>query len=360
MSSPSPTYTRLGAAGIRVSVPIVGCMGLGISKQQLPVKPGATTGKDGAVVQEWILDEEPSLEILKAAWDCGLTTFDTANIYSNGESERIIGKFLKTYNIPRQKVVIATKCHFLVHEDPTQFGFMNPQLRDTRDYVNQSGLSRAAIFNAVDASLARLDTSYIDLLQIHRFDPDTPIAETMRALHDLVQSGKVRYIGASSMRTWRFAEMNHVAEKNGWTQFVSMQNEYSLLQREEEREMIPYCKAHGIALIPWAPLAAGALARPLGEESLRSKGAKGTAFEGQFTDADKEIIGRVKELADKKGCTMSHVALAWIRLKVDSPIVGISSVARAQQAAEKGVELTPEEAKYLEEPYVPKADRGYV
>ncbi|KAJ7159034.1 NADP-dependent oxidoreductase domain-containing protein [Mycena crocata] len=254
MSSPSASYTRLGGAGIRVSVPIVGCMSLGHSKQKATLKSGETADAEGAGVQGWILDEEPSLEILKAAWDCGLTTFDTANIYSNGESERVIGKFIKKvgpihptsitnvrrikrpfvqYNIPRHKVVIATKVHHMVHEDPTQFGFLNPQLRDTRDYVNQCGLSRAAIFNAVDASLARLDTPYIDLLQIHRFDPNTPVAETMRALHDLVQSGKVRYIGASSMRTWRFSEMNHVAEKNGWTQFVSMQNEYSLLQREE-------------------------------------------------------------------------------------------------------------------------------
>ncbi|KAJ7081001.1 NADP-dependent oxidoreductase domain-containing protein [Mycena epipterygia] len=342
MSSQSPTYTRLGDAGLRVSVPIVGCMSFGYSEQRA-----------------WVLDEEAAFEVLKAAWDRGLTTFDTANIYSNGESERIIGKFLKKYNIPRHKVIIATKVHHLVVDDVMTYGFQHRELRDTRDYVNQDGLSRAGIFNAVDASLARLDTPYIDLLQIHRFDPRVPVAETMRALHDLVQSGKVRYLGASTMRAWRFAEMNHVAERNGWTQFVSMQGEYSLLQREDEREMIPYCKAHGIGLIPWSPLASGALAHPVGEETERTRVSKGTAFEIKLTDADKKIIGRVEELAKKKGCTMSQIALAWIRLKVDSPIVGMSSVARVEQSAEKGVELTAEEAKYLEEPYVPKADRGY-
>ncbi|KAJ7176652.1 Aldo/keto reductase [Mycena filopes] len=344
MASASPTYTRLGDTGLHVSVPIVGCMGLGLSKQM-----------------SWFIDEEPAIEILKAAWDHGLTTFDTANIYSNGESERIIGKFLKKYKIPRQKVIIATKVHNLVVEhDPTVFGFMHPELRETRDYVNQSGLSRAGIFNAVDASLARLDTPYIDLLQIHRFDPRTPVKETMRALHDLVQSGKVRYIGASSMRVWRFAEMNHVAEMNGWTQFVSMQGEYSLLYREEEREMIPYCKAHGIGLIPYAALGAGALTRPVGEESNRTTASTEAGFETKYTDADKAIINRVQELAEKRGCTMSQIALAWVKRKVDSPIIGIMSVTRVEQSAEKGVELSEEEVKYLEEPYIPKADRGYV
>ncbi|KAJ7192575.1 Aldo/keto reductase [Mycena pura] len=346
MSSPNPaaTYTRLGASGLRVSVPIVGCMSIGLSEQRA-----------------WVLDEEPALAVLKAAWDRGLTTFDTANIYSNGESERILGKFLKKYDIPRERVLILTKVHHLVVEhDPLQYGFKHPELRSTRDYVNQDGLSRAGIFNAVAASLRRLDTPYIDLLQIHRADARAPAAETMRALHDLVAAGTVRYIGASSMRAWRFQEMNHVAERNGWTQFVSMQNEYSLLQREEEREMIPYCKAHGIGLIPYSALAGGLLSRPVGEESLRSRVSKGTTFEAKLTDADKAIIGRVEELAKKKGCNMSQIALAWALLKVDSPILGMSSAERVEQAAEKAVELTPEEAKYLEELYVPKADRGYV
>ncbi|KAJ7074723.1 Aldo/keto reductase [Mycena amicta] len=341
--NPTATYVRLGNSGLRVSVPIVGCMGFGLSKQR-----------------EWMLDEEPALAVLKACWDAGLTSFDSANMYSNGESERIIGKFLKKYNIPRSKILIFSKIHHLVVEhDPLLIGFRHPELRDTRDYVNQDGLSRAAIFNAVEASLERLDTPYLDLLQIHRFDPRVPVEETMRALHDLVLSGKVRYIGASSMRTWRFQEMNNVAEKNGWTKFVSMQNEFSLLQREEEREMIPYCKAKGIGLIPYATLAAGALSRPLGVPSIRAESAKGTPFEPKFTDADKVIIGRVEELAKKKGCTMSQIALAWTLRTVDSPIVGISSVQRVEESARKQIELTDEEAKYLEEPYLPKADRGY-
>lgn len=220
-----------------------------------------------------------------------------------------------------------------------------PNLKDTREYVNQSGLSRQAIFNAVNASLERLQTSYIDLLQIHRYDPDTTPEETMKALHDLVESGKVRYIGASSMRAWQFAELNHVAEKNGWTKFISMQNEYSLLYREEvrpiqigslpkineclglkEREMIPYCNAHGIGLIPWGPVHAGDLTRPVTETSVRKEESKGTPFERKYTDADITIINRVEELAKKKGWTMAQVALAWIDKKVSSPIVGVNSV----------------------------------
>ncbi|KAJ7873969.1 NADP-dependent oxidoreductase domain-containing protein [Mycena leptocephala] len=343
MSSPSATYKRLGSAGLRVSVPIIGCMSFGSSKSRA-----------------WALDEEPSHEVLKAAWDRGLTTWDTANVYCNGESEKVIGSFLKKYNIPRHKIIIATKVHGLVTDDITLYGFQQPELKEQRDYVNQDGLSRAGIFNAVDASLKRLGIDYIDLLQIHRFDPNTPIEETMHALHDLVLSGKVRYIGASSMRTWRFSEMNHIAEKNGWTKFISMQNEYSLLYREEEREMIPYCKAHGIGIIPWGPLAAGALARPLGVETTRSNSAKGTAFESKYSDTDKTIIGRVEELAKKKGCTMSQIALTWVQMKIDSPIVGISSVERLDQSIIKDVELTAEEVKYLEELYVPKAVRGHV
>lgn len=204
--------------------------------------------------------------------------------------------------------------------------------------MNRAGLSRAAIFNQVDDSLRRLQTTYIDLLQIHRFDPDTPVEETMKALHDLVENGKVRYIGASSMRAWQFAEMNHVAEKHGWTQFVSMQNEYSLLYREEvrggswayylhslnyfqEREMIPYCKAHGIGIIPWGPLQAGDLANPYGQGSTRRD-----INARKYTEADKAIIGRVEELSKKKGWPMSQVALSWIYDKVSSPIVGVNSV----------------------------------
>ena len=219
-----------------------------------------------------------------------------------------------------------TKISALVSPNPADQPVFNPGLRDTRDYVNQGGLSRAAVFNQVDIVLARLDTPYIDLYQIHRFDPNTPIEETMKALHDLVQSGKVRYIGASSMWATQFARMQAVAERKGWTKFISMQNEYSLLYREEEREMIPYCKATGVGLIPWGPLQGGALARDHSESTTRSDSLKGTPFERPFSDADKAIIDRVGELAKKKGWTRSEVALAWNSGRVSSPIVGCSSV----------------------------------
>ncbi|KAG5649257.1 hypothetical protein H0H81_005073, partial [Sphagnurus paluster] len=292
--------------------------------------------------QDWVLDAAKGTEILQAAWDLGINTIDTANIYSNGESERIIGNWIKKSQIPRERLIIATKCYGIVGHAPSIMAYLRPELKDERDYVNQSGLSRGAIFNAVDASLARLQLSYIDLLQIHRFDPAVPVEETMKALHDLVQSGKVRYIGASSMRAWQFALMNEVAEKKGWTKFVSMQNEYSLLYREEEREMNAYCNYNGIGLIPWAPLGAGSLARPLSVSTARSKDRKHSA-------ADEAIIKRVEELAEKKGVTMSQIALAWVGGKVASPIVGFNSVQRVAEGVTTGISLSEEEIKYLEE-----------
>ncbi|KAG0697430.1 NADP-dependent oxidoreductase domain-containing protein [Suillus ampliporus] len=335
-------YRTLGKAGLKVSVPILGAMSFGTSKWA-----------------PWVIDEEPSIEIMKAAWDLGINTIDTANIYSNGESERIIAKFIKQYNIPRSQIVIATKCSGLVANDPSMQAFFVPGFNQRPEYVNQSGLSRAAIFNAVDASLARLETPYIDLLQIHRFDSSVTPEETMKALHDLVQSGKVRYIGASSMRCWQFAMLNEVAAQNGWTKFVSMQDEYSLLYREEEREMLAYCKYNGIGVIPWAPLASGILARPAGTETTRLNSTKGTAFEKKLTDGDTTIINRVEELSKKKNCKMSQIALAWVASKVSSPIVGISSLQRLEESIIKGIELTPEEIAYLEEPYEPKVVRGH-
>ncbi|KAG1888509.1 NADP-dependent oxidoreductase domain-containing protein [Suillus subluteus] len=337
-------YRSLGKSGLKVSVPIIGAMGFGTPKWA-----------------PWVLEEEPSIEIMKAAWDLGVNTIDTANMYSNGESERIIAKFIKKYNIPRPQIVIATKCYALVSNDDLSLPtFFMPNLQKLPEYVNQSGLSRAAIFNAVDASLARLETPYIDLLQIHRFDPSVTPEETMKALHDLVQSGKVRYIGASSMRCWQFAMLNDVAARNGWTTFVSMQDEYSLLYREEEREMLAYCKHNGIGVIPWAPLASGVLARPVGTQTTRLNSVKGTAWEKKLSSADVTIINRVEELAKKKNCKMSQIALAWVASKVSSPIVGISSVQRLQESIIEEIELTPEEIKYLEEPYEPKAIRGHL
>ncbi|KAI1484052.1 hypothetical protein K445DRAFT_312880 [Daldinia sp. EC12] len=340
-------YRRLGNSGLKISVPVFGCMSFGDTK-----------------AQPWAIEEAEALPLLKAAYDRGLNTWDTANIYSQGASEIIVGKAIKKYNIPREKVIIATKCFWAVGEAPdVRHFFYGEAVERSKDYVNQCGLSRAAIFNAVNASLKRLDTEYIDLLQIHRFDPHTPIEETMKALHDLVQSGKVRYIGASSMWAVNFARMQFVAEKNGWTKFISMQNHYNLLYREEEREMNRFCNDTGVGLIPWAPLCRGHLARPPSDfgSTERSKIEKDTSPGSHGTvEPDLTIIKRVQEIADKKGWKMSHVALAWINKRVASPIIGFSSVARIEEAIEaKGKVLTDEEEKYLEELYQPKQISGH-
>ncbi|TFK72642.1 Aldo keto reductase [Pluteus cervinus] len=331
-------YRRLGKSGLRVSVPIIG---------------GGSLGTPNWV--PWAVGEEESLEILKAAWDKGINTIDSANMYSNGDSERIIGKFIKKYQIPRNEMIITSKCYGLVGK-PGESVSGTPG--STRDSVNQYGLSRAAIFNAIEGSLDRLQTSYIDLYQIHRYDHKTDPEETMKALHDLVESGKVRYIGASSMMCWEFALLNEIAGKYGWTKFVSMQDEYSLLYREEEREMHAYCKYNGIGIIPWGPLNAGHLARPAGLVTVRTQASKGTVLDRSSSETDVVIINRVQELAEKRGKTMSQIALAWAATKITSPIVGLSSVKRLEDSLIKGVELTAEEIKYLEEPYQPMAIRG--
>jgi aryl-alcohol dehydrogenase-like predicted oxidoreductase len=296
------------------------------------------------------------LPLLKAAYDRGINTWDTADVYSNGESEVVIGKALKKYNIPRRKVLILTKCFACIDEDDKTFKNV-PEVKTAKDYVNQSGLSRHHILNSVDGSLRRLQTDYIDLFQIHRFDPDTPIEETMQALHDVVRAGKVRYIGASSMWAWQFAMMQACAEKNGWTKFVSMQNQYSLLYREEEREMNKYCNFTGVGLIPWGPLAAGQLARPAKDTKSTVRSKAGQASTGLQND---EITGRVQELAEKKGWKMSQVALTWIAKRVSSPIVGFSSVERMDEALDlKDKALTEDDEKFLEELYKPMAIQGH-
>ncbi|KZS97180.1 Aldo/keto reductase [Sistotremastrum niveocremeum HHB9708] len=341
-NTPQVEYRRLGNSGLRVSVPIIGAMSFGDKKWS-----------------PWVLEEDEALPLLKAAWDRGVNTIDTANQYSGGVSEVIVGRFIKQYNIPRHKLLILTKCFFpTTEEDHSLQVYAHPELRDTQDHVNQCGLSRQAIFNQVEASLRRLDTDYIDLLQIHRYDYETPIEETMEALHDIVKSGKVRYIGASSMRTWQFVLMNSVAEKNGWTQFISMQNQYNLLYREEEREMNAYCNYKGIGLIPWGPLSSGFLARPSAQQTARSDDTK-KVYGRELSHSEAVIVDRVEEISKKKGWPMSQVALAWINSKVASPIVGISSVARLEESIIPGKTLTPEEIKYLEEPYAPRAVYGH-
>ncbi|KAH8592457.1 NADP-dependent oxidoreductase domain-containing protein [Bisporella sp. PMI_857] len=335
-------YVKLGNSGLRVSVPIFGAMSIG--------------HPDWA---PWVIDEEKSLPLLKAAYDRGLNTWDTANVYSNGVSEEIIGKAIKKYDIPRHKLVILTKCNGAVGEDLSVRGFFWPkETSASKDYVNQKGLSRAAIFNQVEASLKRLDTPYIDLLQIHRFDATVPVEETMEALHDLVKSGKVRYIGASSMWATQFARMQFAAEKHGWTKFVSMQNHYSLLYREEEREMNRFCNDTGVGLIPWAPLFRGHLARPYEELGTTTRSAP--EKENGLGEADIQTIKRVQELAEKKGWKMSQVALAWINKRITSPIIGFSSVERLDEAiGVRGKTLSDEEERYLEELYVPKVVNGH-
>ncbi|KAK2792788.1 hypothetical protein FQN52_002851 [Onygenales sp. PD_12] len=335
-------YVQLGNSGLRVSSPILGAMGIG--------------HKDW---QAWAVNEEEGLKILKAAWDRGISTWDTANVYSSGLSEEIIGKAIKKLEIPRHKVTLMTKIHGTVPNEPAIFNwFFEGQMQKSRDYINQGGLSRGAIFKAVDASLKRLGTEYIDILQIHRYDPTVPPEETMKALHDLVQSGKVHYIGASSMWTYQFARMQFIAEKNGWTKFVSMQNRYSLLYREEEREMNKFCNETGVGLLPYGPLSSGLLAKPLGVDSNRSQSA--LAFLGGLTKEDEIIVNRLEELAGKKGWKMSQVALAWIRTKGAIPIVGLTSGERMDDAcAVRDMRLTADEAKYLEEPYIPKAVSGH-
>lgn len=340
-------YVNLGKSGLKVSVPILGCMSYG-HKDWLP----------------WVLSDSQADNILRAAFERGINTWDTANMYSNGVSEEIIGRVIRSQGIPRHKLVLLTKCYALVGEEPgVQNVFLQKDLQASKDYVNQPGLSRKAIFEAVDGSLKRLGTEYIDLFQIHRFDYNTPIEETMEALHDIVKSGKVRYIGASSMYATQFARMQAVAELNGWTKFISMQNHYSLIYREEEREMNRYCNDTGIGLIPWSPLAQGKLARPLSESENTDRSrhtAKINLMNIELTEADKKIITGVEDLAKRKGWTMSQVSLAWIKKKVCSPIVGISSIERMDEILGiKGKILSEEENQALEAPYVPKQIVGH-
>lgn len=333
-------YRRLGNSGLRVSVPVLGAMAFG-SPQWLP----------------WVLSEDEGLAILKAAWDAGINTIDTANAYSNGESEKIIGNFIVKYNISRENLVIMTKALILVSKEISGFPAFDPILPNTRDYVNQGGLSRTALFNQVEASLGRLKTSYIDVLQIHAGDPTTPYEETMKALHDLVVSGKVRYIGACNLKAWQFAEMNHIAEIKGWTQFVSMQVEHSLLYRTEEQEMFAYCKYKGIGVLSYSPLMEGHLVRPPNTSTPRSDNVRNSPFEKKVRPSDTEIIKHVQELASKHGWKMSDVALAWSVTKVSSPIVGANSVQRVTEAVVSGKRLTENEIKSLEELYEPQPSR---
>ncbi|KAK2596512.1 hypothetical protein N8I77_013399 [Diaporthe amygdali] len=355
-------YRTLGRSGLRVSVPIVGCMSIGSPEWA-----------------DWVIGPEKALPLLKAAYDRGVNTWDTANIYSNGDSERVIAEAIRTYLIPRQKLVLMTKAWSCVGEEQFHAYPILEELRKSKDYVNQFGLSRSALFTAVDDSLKRLETEYIDLFWIHRFDPSTPIEETMQALDDLIKSGKIRYIGASSMWAFQFAMMQFCAEKNGWTKFIAMQNHYSLLYREEEREMNKFCNATGVAIVPvclsvqkqllaanvsnqcqWGPLAQGQLARPLSVRGTTTRSTDGLGDPSTTRSEAVEIINRVESLASQKGWTMSQVALAWILKRTTSPIIGFSSIDRIDESLSAiGKSLTVDEENYLEEVYTPLEIEGH-
>jgi aryl-alcohol dehydrogenase-like predicted oxidoreductase len=287
----------------------------------------------------WTLDEEKSRPLIKRALELGINFFDTANTYSDGTSEEIVGRTLRDF-AQRAEVVIATKVYYPMREGP-----------------NARGLSRKSILTEIDASLQRLGTDYVDLYQIHRWDKGTPIEETLEALHDVIKAGKARYIGASSMYAWQFSKAQYVARLNGWTPFASMQNHYNLLNREEEREMMPLCAAEGVGVLPWSPLARGRLTRAWGETTNRMETDEyGKTLYVATEDADRKIVERVGEIAAKRGVPRAQVALAWVAQKpfVTAPIVGASKPRHLDDAvAALSLNLTPEEISSLEEPYVP-------
>lgn len=321
-------YVNLGRTGLRVSRVCLGMMGFG----QDPDRP-------------WALSEDDAEPIVRAAVEGGVTFFDTADTYSKGQSEIVTGRLLPRF-LSRDEYVVATKVFMPMHPGE-----------------NGGGLSRKHILSAIDSSLTRLGLDHVDLYQIHRWDPRTPIEETMEALHDVVRAGKARYLGASSMYAWQFATAQHVAERHGWTPFVSMQNHYNLLYREEEREMIPYCVETGIGVIPWSPLARGTLTRPPGAApTARSETDRFTPV--LYTnDADREVVAAVQQVAAERSVPMAQVALAWLlqRPGVTAPIVGATAPGHLADALEaERLELTASEIERLAEPYVPHAVAGHL
>ncbi|KAL2434027.1 Versiconal hemiacetal acetate reductase [Exophiala dermatitidis] len=338
-------YQYLGRSGLKVSKVILGAMSYGAPEWK-----------------GWVLNEEESLPLLEYAYKVGIRTWDTADVYSNGRSEEIIGKAIKKYNIPRERLVILSKCYFGVTPDALERD-ISANTANEGDLLNQVGLSRKHILDAVDKSVARLGT-YIDVLQIHRLDRSVPREEIMRALNDVVESGKVRYIGASSMAAWEFQELQNIADRHGWHKLISMQNYYNLLYREEENEMIPYCNYTGVGLIPWSPVARGALARPWNSrDSLREKtdNLLQVLVRSRDDKVDEEIVGRVEQVAKKLGKSMAQIAIAWALSKKDvNPIVGLNKKERIDEAVEAcKIKLSEEDIKFLEEPYQPKRRQGY-
>ena len=325
-------YVKLGNTGMDVSPICLGCMSFGTAENW--------------VHNQWALNEEDSRTIIKRALDLGINFFDTANVYAYGNSEGILGRALNDY-ANRDEVVIATKVFVPMRKGP-----------------NGGGLSRKHIMSQVDQSLKRLGIDYIDLYIIHRWDYNTPIEETMAALHDVVKAGKARYIGASAMYAWQFQRALHVAEKNGWTRFVSMQNHYNLIYREEEREMMPLCAEEKIAVTPYSPLASGRLARDTSETSQRLETDPIAKRKYDATaDSDKMVIERVAEVAEKHSVPLAHITLAWMLSKapVVAPVIGATKIPHLESAVESlSVQLTADEIVYLEEPYVPHPIVGLI
>lgn len=323
-------YNRLGHTGLQVSRICLGMMSYGTSNWR-----------------DWVLDEEDSRPFIQRALELGINFFDTADMYAAGVSEEVTGRALRDF-AKREEVVIATKVYFPYNDKP-----------------NQGGLSRLHIMHAVENSLRRLGTDYIDLYQIHRWDNETPIAETLEALHNLVKSGKVRYIGASSMYAWQFSKSLYLADLHGWTRFVSMQNHYNLVYREEEREMIPLCLDEGIGLIPWSPLARGFLVgNRTPDKSGDTARSKSDAFAHSmyYQDHDFAIVDRVARLAKQRGCSSAQIAIAWLLHKpgIISPIIGATKMSHLEEAVRAvEVKLSAEEIKYLEELYRPHPVLGH-
>ncbi|MDA8345724.1 MAG: aldo/keto reductase [Thermaerobacter sp.] len=323
-------YVRLGNTGLEVSRICLGCMSYGAPERG---------------THSWSLREEDARPFFRKALELGINFFDTANVYSDGTSEEIVGRALKEF-AHRDEVVVATKVHGRMHAGP-----------------NGAGLSRKAILSEIDHSLMRLGLDYVDLYQIHRWDYETPIEETLEALHDVVKAGKARYIGASSMHAWQFMQALAIQQRHGWSRFVSMQNYVNLLYREEEREMLPLCEAEGIGVIPWSPLARGQLTRPWTETTTRKdEDAFGKTLYKVMEDADRRVVDRVSDIAAKRGVPMAQIALAWVLQKpsVAAPIIGATKIAHLDDAAAAlAIHLTPEDVAQLEEPYVPHPVLGF-
>jgi 1-deoxyxylulose-5-phosphate synthase len=320
-------YRRLGKSGLTVSRIALGCMSFGDTSRGF---------------NEWALGDEEAQPLFQQALELGITFWDTANVYGFGSSEEIVGRAIRKY-ARRDDIVLATKVHFKMHEGP-----------------GGSGLSRKAIMEQIDASLTRLDTDYVDLYQIHRFDPNTPVEEVMEALHDVVKAGKARYIGASSMWAWQFSKMQYTADLNGWTRFISMQDHYNLLYREEEREMLPFCADQGVGVLPWSPLARGRLTRDWDTATSRAETDEFGAT--LYRDEDRSIVETVAAVAERRGVSRAQVALAWLLAQpvVTSPIVGVTKPQHLDDAvAAVDLQLGADELEELGSGYVPHGIAGH-